>query len=235
MSGKSLWQYLLLHSRGQDTKSEHGKHAQGQLNTSTAKVILKENNFSALCLHTFAWIQRNMLGFSSNANWASANDEMCHLTHSNHTRKKGWIQNGPILQWCPSVSPLLGLSQRTVGQIPKLFKMDKRLEKDTFSFAQFIFSFLNRKTSRPSEHKRLFPFGRYTSQHFQPKLKAVSSHSSQQHDLIPLLWLLPFFLADLPHVRSPVAFDLSYSDYLTSLPIKSSHTWSLIMLEQTAY
>lgn len=56
MSGKSLWQYLLLHSWGQDTKSEHGKHAQEQLNTSTAKVILKENNFSALCLLTVAWI-----------------------------------------------------------------------------------------------------------------------------------------------------------------------------------
>lgn len=174
-------------------------------------------------------------GFQVMPTRTSANDEMCHLTHSNHTRKKGWIQNGPVLQWCPSVSPLLGLSQRTVGQIPKLFKMDKWMEKDTFSFAQFIFSFLNRKTSRPSEHKRLFPFGRYTSQHFQPKLKAVPSHFSQQQDLIPLLWLLPFFLAHLPHVCSPVAFDLSYSDYLTSVPIKSSHTCSLIMLKQTAY
>lgn len=72
------------------------------------------------------------------------------------------------------MSSLLGLSQRKVGQIPKLFKRDNWVEEDLFSFAQFIFSFLNRKTSTTSEHKRLFLFGRYTSKHLQAELKAVS-------------------------------------------------------------
>ncbi|PKU30269.1 hypothetical protein llap_19427 [Limosa lapponica baueri] len=41
--------------------------------------------------------------------------------------------------------------------------------------------------------------------------------------------------ADLPHVSSPMVFDLTYSDYFISVPIKGSHTCSLIMLEQTVY
>lgn len=43
MSGKSLWQYLLLPRRGQDTKCEHGKHIQENLNTSKSEVALKGN------------------------------------------------------------------------------------------------------------------------------------------------------------------------------------------------
>lgn len=54
MSGKTLWQCLRLHSWGQGTKFEHGKHVQEHLNANTTNVILKENNFSALRLHTVA-------------------------------------------------------------------------------------------------------------------------------------------------------------------------------------
>lgn len=39
MSGESLWQYLLLHGRGHDTKHEHGKHLPEKLHTSKSEAF----------------------------------------------------------------------------------------------------------------------------------------------------------------------------------------------------
>lgn len=75
--------------------------------------------------------------------------------------------------------PSSGVKPKKSWTDTKAFQNGQKDGEISSSFAQFIFSFLNRKASRSSEHRRSFLFGHYTSKHFQPKLKAVSSHFSQ--------------------------------------------------------
>lgn len=87
-SGKTLCQNLLLHSWGQYTKSEHGKHIQEHLYTSKTEVILKKNDFSALYLYIQLRGYIEMCwGFQIMPTRVSADDEISHLIQITQERK----------------------------------------------------------------------------------------------------------------------------------------------------
>lgn len=88
-SGKTLCQNLLLHSWGQYTKSEHGKHVQEHLYTSKTEVILKKNDFSAVCLYIQLRGYIEMCwDFQIMPTRVSADDEISHLTFRSHKEER---------------------------------------------------------------------------------------------------------------------------------------------------